>query len=437
MRDVWDSARLEALDKNHSWHPFTQMQAWCEPSHNPVILVDGEGAILRDSRGREYIDGNSSIWTNLHGHRHPLITAAIKGQLDRIAHVSFLGSSNAPATELSGRLVELLPGSPLSRVFFSDDGSTAIEVAIKMAAQFWQLTGQPDRTGFVAFDQAYHGDTAGAASLGGINTFTRRFEGHHFPVTRIASPADLDHMADFQNRRIAAVIIEPLVQGAAGIRLWPPGLLRDLRARCDETGTLLILDEVLTGFGRTGTMFACQQENVIPDFLCLAKGLTGGYMPLAATLTTDRVFSAFLGRFEELKTFFYGHSYTANPLGCAAALANLDVFRTENVLAELARKIPLLSSLLATLKHNPHVHEIRQCGFISGIEIRLPDGTPFPWEQRTGARICQAARRHGLLTRPILDTIVLMPPFCITAGQLESAVSAIATSLEETLGRAH
>jgi adenosylmethionine-8-amino-7-oxononanoate aminotransferase len=437
MRDVWDAARLEALDKNHSWHPFTQMQAWCDPSHDPVILVDGEGAILRDSRGREYIDGNSSIWTNLHGHRHPLITAAIKDQLDRVAHVSFLGSSNAPATELASRLVDLLPGGRLNRVFFSDDGSTAIEVAIKMAAQFWQLTGQPDRKGFIAFDNAYHGDTAGAASLGGISTFTRRFEGHHFPVTRITSPEDLENIPAFRNRRIAAVVIEPLVQGAAGIRLWPPGLLRDLRARCDETGTLLILDEVLTGFGRTGTMFACQQENVIPDFLCLAKGLTGGYMPLAATLTTESVFSAFLGRFDELKTFFYGHSYTANPLGCAAALANLDVFKTENVPADLAKKIPLLTSLLESLKTNPHVHEIRQCGFISGIEIRHPDGTPFPWTERTGARVCEAARRHGLLTRPILDTIVLMPPFCITAGQLESAVSAIAKALGETLRSPH
>jgi len=303
-----------------------------------------------------------------------------------------------------------------------------------MAVQFWQQTGHPKRVKFVAFDHAYHGDTAGAASLGGIGTFTSRFAGHHFPVIRISSPAELDTIPEFQNREIAGVIIEPLIQGAAGMRVWPKGLLHELRAKCDEGGTLLLLDEVLTGFGRTGTLFACEQENVIPDFLCLAKGLTGGFLPLAATLTTDRIFSAFLGGFDEQKTFYYGHSYTANPLGCAAALANLDVFRDDNVLDHLQPKIARFREVLVDLKRNPHVWEVRQCGFIAGIEIRKADGTPFAWQDRTGGRICEAARRQGLLTRPVLDTIVLMPPLCTSSEQLEAAVNAISTALAEILG---
>ncbi|MFZ4598211.1 MAG: adenosylmethionine--8-amino-7-oxononanoate transaminase [Terrimicrobiaceae bacterium] len=434
MRDVWNSHQITTWDKAHTWHPFTQMQAWCADGHDPLVLVEGDGAILRDIHGREFLDGNSSIWTNIHGHRHPVITAAIKRQLDLVAHVSFLGTTNAPAAELAARLCGLFPAGTLTRAFFSDDGSTAVEAAIKMAVQFWQQTGHPERAKFVAFDHAYHGDTAGAASLGGIGTFTQRFAGHHFPVLRISSPSELDSLPEFQNGEIAAVIIEPLIQGAAGMRVWPKGLLHKLRQKCNAGDTLLILDEVLTGFGRTGTLFACEQENVVPDFLCLAKGLTGGYLPLAATLTTDRVFAAFLGGFEEQKTFYYGHSYTANPLGCAAAMASLDVFRDENVLENLQPKIARLTELLAGLKTNPHVWETRQCGFIAGIEVRHPDGTPFPWQNRTGARICEAARLHGLLTRPVLDTIVLMPPLCTSPEQLDSAASAISAAIKDVLG---
>lgn len=431
MRDVWNTESLSALDKSHSWHPFTQMKAWCGDDHEPLVLVEGEGAILRDSRGREYIDGNSSIWTNIHGHGHPRISRAIRDQLDRVAHVSFLGSTNAPAAELTGRLVGLFPPQTLTRVFFSDDGSTAIEVAMKMAVQFWQLSGEPGRNRFVAFDHAYHGDTAGAASLGGIGTFSDRFAAHQFPVERISDPDELDAL---RAGEIAAVVIEPLIQGAAGMRLWPPGLLRRLKAKCKAIGALLILDEVLTGFGRTGTLFACEQENVIPDFLCLAKGLTGGLLPLAATLTTENIFSAFLGEFEEQKTFYYGHSYTGNALGCAAALASLDVFRDESVLEKLQPKIALMRKLLQELGDNPSVHEIRQCGFIAGIEVRDPSGAAFPWQARTGGRICEAARAHGLLTRPVLDTIVLMPPLCTDERQLEKAVSAIGQAIREVCG---
>lgn len=431
MRDVWNTGSLAALDKCHGWHPFTQMKAWCAEGHEPIILVEGEGAVLRDSRGREYIDGNSSIWTNIHGHGHPKITAAIRDQLDRVAHVSFLGTTNAPAAELAGRLAGLFPPQTLSRVFFSDDGSTAVEAAMKMAVQFWQLSGVPERKRFVAFDQAYHGDTAGAASLGGIGAFHRRFAGHQFPVDRIADPEELDGL---NLGEIAAVAIEPLVQGAAGMRVWPRGLLRRLREKCDAIGALLILDEVLTGFGRTGTMFACEQENVIPDFLCLAKGLTGGYLPLAATLTTERVFSAFLGEFDEQKTFYYGHSYTGNALGCAAALASLDVFREENTLEKLQPKIAAMAGLLGGLKSHPCVHEIRQCGFLAGVEVRDRRGEAFPWQARTGGLICEAARKHGLLTRPVLDTIILMPPLCTSESQLRTAVSAIGLAMDEVCG---
>ena len=431
MRDIWNTGSLAALDKSHCWHPFTQMKAWCADSHEPLVLVEGEGAVLRDSRGREYIDGNSSIWTNIHGHGHPKITGAIRDQLARVAHVSFLGTTNAPAAELAARLAGLFPPQSLPRVFFSDDGSTAVEAAMKMAIQFWQQSGVPERTRFVAFDRAYHGDTAGAASLGGIGAFHDRFAGHHFPVERISDPEGFDRLA---HGEIAAVVIEPLIQGAAGMRVWPHGLLRRLREKCDATGALLILDEVLTGFGRTGTMFACEQENVIPDFLCLAKGLTGGYLPLAATLVTERIFSAFLGGFEEEKTFFYGHSYTGNALGCAAALASLDVFREERVLEKLQPKIATMAALLGHLADMAAVHEIRQCGFMAGIEVRDRGGEALPRQERTGGKICEAARKHGLLTRPVLDTIVLMPPLCTSEIQLRAAVSAIGLAIEEVCG---
>ncbi len=427
-----DTADLVAADQAHTWHPFTQMRAWCAPEHEPLVLVEGEGAILRDSRGREYLDGNSSIWTNLHGHNHPHLNAAIRDQLDRVAHTSFLGATNAPAATLARELTRLFPADTLSRVFFSDNGSTAIEVALKMAVQFRQLSGDPARHRFVAFDQAYHGDTAAAASVGGIETFHGRFTAMQFPVTRIASADDLKQIPD--PHEITAIIIEPLVQGAAGIRVWPPGTLRTIRDWCDRHDVFLILDEVMTGFGRTGTMFACEQEDVIPDFLCLAKGLTGGYLPLAATLTTERVFRQFLGEPSEQKTLYYGHSYTGNPLGCAAALANLAIFRDEKTLAALQPRIALFTDLLTPLRRHPHVREIRQCGFLAGIELVADQrtDTPYPWTELVGARVCTRARDHGLLTRPVLDTIVLMPPYCTTDEQLRSAVDALSLAITET-----
>ena len=404
------------------------MQAWCAPDHEPIVLVEGQGSILWDSHGREYIDGNSSIWTNIHGHNHPAINAAIKSQLDKVAHVSFLGSTNAPAIELAQKLAGCFPSGSLARTFYSDDGSTAVEVAVKMAVQYWQLRGRPEKCRFVAFENAYHGDTTGAASLGGVDIFTSRFASIHFPVERAAN---LDAISSLTPDCLAAVIIEPLVQGAAGIRVWPPGMLRSLREWCDANDVLLIFDEVLTGFGRTGRLFACEHESVLPDFLCLAKGLSGGYLPLAATLTTEEVYEAFLGEYQDLKTFFYGHSYCGNALGCAAALANLEIFEEENVLESLKGKIALLKQLLAGLGKLPNVAETRQCGMIAGIEVRRSCGERFPWREQTGARVCIAARKYGLLTRPIMDTIVLIPPLCITGAQLERATEAIQRAIQD------
>ena len=418
-----ETQATQAADKAHAWHPFTQHRDWGAPEHEPLVLVEGEGALLRDSEGREYIDSNSSIWTNLHGHRHPRIDAAIRAQLDRVAHTSFLGFTHPPAAQLARELVALWPADSLTRVFFSDDGSTAIEVALKMAAQFWQQSGQAKRTRFVAFTGAYHGDTMGASSLGGIPAFHGKFSAWQFPAEHVAT---MDDLAALDPTRIAAVVIEPLLQGAAGMRLWPRGMLAELRAWCDATGVLLILDEVMTGFGRTGTMFACEREDVIPDFIALAKGLTGGYLPLAATLTTERIFSAFLGGPE--RTLYYGHSYTANPLGCAAALANLAIFREERLLEKLRGQIAHFTRLLDGLRA---LGEVRQCGFIAGIELRQENGEPFPSARLTGARVCQAARKHGLLTRPIRDVVVLMPPYCITKAQLVQAVEAVAVAVAE------
>lgn len=424
---------LRALDQAHLWHPFTQMQEWCASDNEPIIIESGSGVWLRDTEGNEYIDGNSSIWTNIHGHRHPVINAAIQEQLAKISHCSSLGFSNEAAILLAEKLVQQFPSNTLTRVFYSDDGSTAIECACKMAIQYRQLDEQNDRCAFVAFDLAYHGDTAGAASLGGINTLHRRFSSFGFDTTHVKTLSELKQLSAEVVSKLTAVIIEPLIQGAAGMRLWPAGMLRELRQWCDENDIFLILDEVMTGFGRTGTLFACEQEEIIPDFMALAKGLTGGYMPLAATITTDQVFEKFLGSYAEQKTFFYGHSYNANPLACAAALASLNLFHEEKTLEKLQVKIEWMKQLLdEQLAPSPFVGEIRQCGFVAGIEIVRDKTTQDRWpvEKQIGAAICLAARQHGLLTRPIGDTLVLMPPLSITESELEEAVTALAKGIE-------
>jgi adenosylmethionine-8-amino-7-oxononanoate aminotransferase len=421
----WDTDQLIDWDKRFVWHPFTNMTEWCAPGQEPLVLVEGNGALVRDSQGREYIDGNSSIWTNIHGHNHPHINAAIRRQLDRVAHTSFLGFTNPAAVELARAIVELFPKDSLRRVFFSDDGSTGIEVALRIADQYWRLRNSRKHQ-FIAFKSGYHGDTAGAASLGATAMFQSGGSDWNFPAVQVPSVNALEQLSLAEAAKIAAVVIEPLIQGAAGMRLWPAGTLRAIREWCDRSETLLIADEVMTGFGRTGRMFAIEHEAVIPDMIVLAKGLTGGYLPLAITLVSEKIFSAFDGSVADRKALAYGHSYTGNALGCAAAMASLEIFETEKVLAALQPKIQCLSEALAGLRQLPGVVEVRQCGFIAGIEL---DESPDGGLPGFAGDVCIEARRHGLLTRPIRNVVVLMPPLCITTNQLTQAVKALGTSI--------
>src|SRR5829696_6149602 len=360
----------ERLDRDHLWHPFTQQQAWAE--EEPLLVERAEGSHLIDAEGRRYLDGVSSLWCNVHGHRHAGIDAAVRHQLGRVAHSTMLGLSHGGAAELAARLVEIAPPG-LSRVFYSDSGSTATEVALKMAFQYQQQRGGQHvrRTSFVHLRDAYHGDTIGSVSVGGIDLFHTAFRPLLFE-THAAEPgdvADLARVLAAREEEVAAVIVEPLVQGAAGMIVHPPGYLHAVRELCDHYGVLLICDEVATGFGRTGTMFACEQERVAPDLLCLAKGLTGGYMPLAATLATERVYDGFLGAPEEQRTFLHGHTYTGNPLACAAALANLDAFEAERTIERLQPKIRLLDELLEEVGRMPEVVDVRGRGLMVGIDL--------------------------------------------------------------------
>ena len=362
-------------------------------------------------RGNKYLDGNSSIWTNIHGHCRLEIVEAIAKQAATLDHSSYLGLGHPLASELAGKLVSYFPENTLERVFFSDNGSTAVEVALKMSLQSRMQTGQENRTRFLAFDNAYHGDTLGAASLGGVNRFFSRFRSMGFETQFLSA---MDDLKSVDPSTVTAVVIEPLIQGVNQMRPWPEGMLKELRDWTEKNGIHLILDEVMTGFGRTGTMFACQQEGVIPDFLCLAKGITGGTVPLAATLTTAKVYDAFLGSKEN--AFYYGHSYTANPIGCAAALASLGIFEKDEVFRHLPAKIEHLKIRLHELQSKDlGIVEIRQCGLIAGIE----------YKQDLGLGIVQAARAHGLITRNILDTVVLMPPLSITHDEIDFAVESL------------
>ena len=423
----WNTDQLVAWDKRFVWHPFTDMREWCAAEHEPLVLVEGRGALLRDSRGREYIDGNSSIWTNIHGHNHSHINAAIRRQLSRVAHTSFLGFTNPAAIELAQAIVTLLPDTPLKKVFFSDDGSTGIEVALRVADQYWRLR-RSRRYQFIAFRSGYHGDTAGAASLGAASMFQTRSPRWKFPASQVSDINALEALTPAEIAKIAAVVIEPLIQGAAGMRLWTSGTLRAVRDWCSRTDTLLIVDEVMTGFGRTGRMFASEHEGVVPDIVVLGKGLTGGYLPLAITLINEQLFSAFDGSVADGKALAYGHSYTGNALACAAAKASLEVFEKEAVLEALQPKIRYLSSALGELKELPGVKEVRQCGFIAGIETAQP---------QMAAAVCIEARPHGLLTRSIGNVVVLMPPLCITMAQLTKALEALRTAIIEVWGRSN
>jgi adenosylmethionine-8-amino-7-oxononanoate aminotransferase len=426
----WNTEELIAADKRFVWHPFTNMREWCAPEHEPLVLVEGHGAMLRDSRGREYIDGNSSIWTNIHGHNHPHINAAIRRQLDRVSHTSFLGFTNPAALELAHAIVGLFPDNSLSRVFFSDDGSTGIEVALRIADQYWRLR-HSRKHQFIAFQNGYHGDTAGAASLGAAAMFQIGSTRWNFPAMQIPNFKVLEALAPAEIAKTAAVVIEPLVQGAAGIRLWPAGTLRGVHDWCRRTDTLLIIDEVMTGFGRTGRMFAMEHEGVIPDMAVMGKGLSGGYLPLAITLISEKLFSAFDGAVADGKALAYGHSYTGNALACAAAKASLEIFQDERVLEALQPKIQHLSLALAGLEQLAGVKEVRQCGFIAGIE--LEESSAILGSGLAGT-VCTEARRHGLLTRPLGNVIVLMPPLCITIDQLTRAVNALRLSITKVCG---
>src|SRR3954465_15878551 len=428
---------LAADDRRFLWHPFTQQQGWAD--EDAPIIERAERCELIDIHGRHYIDGVSSLWCNVHGHRHPAIDIAIRDQMDRVAHTTMLGLSHRPAIELARRLVEIAPDG-LSRVFYSDSGSTAAEVALKMAFQYWQQQGGADarRTRFISLRDAYHGDTIGSVSVGGIDLFHGAYGQLLFGALH-AEPgdaADMERLLEEPRGEVAAVIVEPLVQGAAGMLVHPEGYLRAVRELCDEHGAFLICDEVATGFGRTGRMFACEHEGVSPDLMCVAKGITGGYLPLAATLTTERVYEGFLGAFEQFRTFFHGHTYTGNPLACAAALANLAVFEQERTLERLQPKIGLFGELLAEeVEPLAAVAEVRRRGFMAGIQL-----AEFPVDARMGHRVTLEARARGAIVRPLGDTVVLRPPLSIAPGELRRLVeitsAAIAAATEAPLAAA-
>lgn len=415
------------------------MQDW---GKEPQIIVEsGQGSMLRDIRGKRYLDGVSSLWVTVHGHRKKEIDAAVSAQLRKIAHSTLLGLSNVPSILLAEKLIAVAPPG-LARVFYSDSGSTAVEIALKIAFQYWQQKGPKFKAKkkFISLKEAYHGDTLGSVSVGGIDLFHQIYHPLLFGSYKIESPycyrcplgktfpgcgtlciKRAERIIRRHHRETAALVIEPLVQGAAGMLMQPAGYLKKIRELCTKYNVLMIADEVATGFGRTGTMFACEHEQVKPDILCIAKGITGGYLPLAATLTTDEVYRGFLGEYQELKTFFHGHTYTGNPLACAAAVANLDVFRKESTLKKLQPKIALLSRELKRFEKLEHVGEVRQKGFMVGIELVKDKKTkaPYALEEKIGIRVILECRKQGLILRPLGGVIVLMPPLSITADELK------------------
>jgi len=426
--------RLAALDKKYVWHPFTQMADWAKD--DILIIERAEGCSLIDIQGRRYLDGVSSLWCNVHGHRVPEIDRALKKQLDRVAHSTFLGLSNVPAIELAEKLVSIAPQG-LQRVFYSDSGSEAVEVALKMAYQYWQQKGEKKKTKFARLTNAYHGDTLGAVSVGGIPLFHDLYRPLLFKTFEVSDFRLLESIFKKHSREIAALVMEPLIQGAAGMLTQPPGFLSHVRKLTRRYHILLIFDEVATGFGRTGRMFAADHEKVTPDLMAVAKGLTGGYLPLAATLTTERIYKGFLGSYAKLKTFFHGHTYTANPLACQAALASLELFRKKKVLEKLRPKIDLLKDRLKEFWRLPHVGDIRQAGFMVGIELVRDRDThkPYPLEKKIGIRVIQEARRRGVILRPLANVIVLMPPLAISHRELHKLLDTTYSSIQTVTGQ--
>ena len=464
-----ENSRLEDLDRKYIWHPFTQMKEWVE--EKPIIISEGRDCFIKDIYGRWYLDGISSMWVNIFGHRKKEIDDAIREQLWNISHSTLLGLSNVPAIRLAERLVRFsqksLPSNPsagalknggkgrfekkdLCKVFYSDNGSTAVEVALKIAFQYWQHKGVHGRNAFVSLANGYHGDTIGAVSVGGVDIFHKAFGPLLFKSYRAPSPycyrcelgrncadckfACLEKMEEIFRTHpdeIAALIIEPLIQAAGGMITSPPGYLKGVRELCTRYDVLMIADEVATGFGRTGKMFACEREDVVPDLMCLSKGITGGYMPLAVTLATEEIYDAFLGEFRDLKTFFHGHSYTGNPLACAAAIACLDLFEKEQTLMNLRGKIEILEEWLKETLSLKHVGDVRNAGFMAGIELVKDKETkePYDWGEKMGWRVAYSARDRGVFIRPLGNVIVLMPPLAISMRNLRQLLKVIRESI--------
>jgi adenosylmethionine-8-amino-7-oxononanoate aminotransferase len=495
MGIIDENRRLEELDRKYIWHPFTQMKEWIE--EKPLIISEGRDCFIKDIYGKWYLDGVSSLWVNIYGHRKKEIDDAIKEQIDNISHSTLLGLVNIPAIKLAEKLVQIVqkslpphpplikggrrrrgeinPPSPpfnsplskggyrgveggsegitnssLTKVFYSDDGSTSVEVALKMAFQYWRNKGIAGRNTFVSLKNAYHGDTIGAVSIGGIDIFHKTFEpllfktykavspycyrceiGKEYPGCSLACLDKLEEIFKAHASEIAAMIIEPMIQAAGGMITYPPGYLKGVRELCTKYDILMIADEVATGFGRTGKMFACEHERVVPDLLCLSKGITGGYMPLAVTLTTDGIYDAFLGEFKDLKTFFHGHSYTGNPLACAAALACLDLFEKEEVLKNLKEKIEILETWLKLVSGLKHVGDVRNIGLMAGVELVKDKETkePYNWAEKMGWRVVYHAREKGVIIRPLGNVIVIMPPLSIGTENFNQLLKVIKDSI--------
>ncbi len=437
-----------AFDREFVWHPFTQMKEY--EGKDPIVIERGEGAYLIDSDGRRYIDGVSSLWVNIHGHRVPEIDNAIKEQVDSLGHSTLLGVTNPPAALLAKELIDICPPG-LRKVFYSGDGASAVEVALKMAFQYWQHKGRPGKTKFVSLGNAYHGDTLGAVSVGGIDLFHSTFKpllfetyqapsyycyrcplGKSYPACGIECADVLGKILADHCDEIAGVVLEPYVQAAGGMIVSPPGYLERVRGYCDTYGVLLILDEVATGFGRTGRMFACEHDGVTPDILVIGKGMTGGYLPLSATITTEDVYDAFLGEYEEFKTFYHGHSYAGNPLACAASLGNLAAFKNYDTLRNLKEKIEYMEEELREFSGLKHVGDVRSKGLMAGIELVLDKDTkePYPARMKMGSRVADEALKEEVLIRPLGNVVVLMPPLGIPMQDLKKLVRATYNSIK-------
>jgi adenosylmethionine---8-amino-7-oxononanoate aminotransferase len=442
----------ELLEKNRQflWNPFTQMKTYLEAG--PIVVERAEGVKLVDVNGVEYYDGNSSLWLNVHGHNRPELNQAIAAQLERVAHSTLLGMANVPALELAERLVALTPAR-LQKVFYSDSGATAVEIGLKVCFAYWRRIGRPEKSRFVAFTGAYHGDTIGAMSVGGIDLFHAEFGPLLLSCERVPYPhayrfdgteaecaasclAELEALLLERADRIACLVVEPLIQGASGMITMPRGFLAEVARLCREHDVLLLADEVATGFGRTGAMFACEHEGVEPDVMAVGKGLTGGYLPVAATLTSDPIYDAFQGEFAELKALYHGHSFTGNQLGCAVALASLDLFERDGLVERVQESARLVARLLEEIAALPHVGDVRRCGLMVGIELVADRQTkePFDWRVATGQRVCARARELGMITRPLGDVVTFLPPLATEADDLEAMLDILREAIADVTG---